>query len=32
VGCDVRTMFIAYLAVIILGLAVMITIALRHLP
>jgi hypothetical protein len=29
---DVRTMFIVYLAMISLGLALMLTVALRHLP
>jgi hypothetical protein len=32
VGCEVRTMFIVYLAAIFLGLALMLAVALRHLP
>ena len=31
-GCDVRTMFCVYLAVILLGLALMLVLALRHVP
>jgi hypothetical protein len=32
VGCDVRAMFIVYLAMIFIGLALMLAVALRHLP
>jgi hypothetical protein len=31
-GCEVRTMFIVYLAMIFLGLSLMLGVALRHVP